>query len=135
MSTISVEARHLAVVEDGYQVIWQYQGDLGSVLHHAVKTGIDVPSTAEGGFILVALDIDGEGFDIVQTETCRESKDKTSLAIIAKAITALQVAERGIRAAEGPARRSQDEPTRRPEPDVPGYCTCGTLTKLCEGQR
>jgi len=21
----------------------------------------------------------------------------------------------------------------RPEPDVPGYCTCGTLTRLCGG--
>jgi len=31
--------------------------------------------------------------------------------------------------------RGQDEPTHRPEPDVPGYCTCGTLTKLCEAQR
>jgi len=29
----------------------------------------------------------------------------------------------------------EDGPTHRPEPDVPGYCTCGTLTKLCEGQR
>ncbi len=135
MSTISVEARHLAVVEDGHQVIWQYQGDLGSVLHHAVKAGIDVPSTAERAFVLVAIDIDGEGFDIVQTETCAGSKDKTSLAIIAKAITALTTAERGIRAAEGPAGRGQDEPTHRPEPDVPGYCTCGTLTKLCEAQQ
>jgi len=33
------------------------------------------------------------------------------------------------------AGRGQDEPTHRPEPDVPGYCTCGTLTKLCEAQR
>ncbi len=134
MSTISVEARHLAVVEDGHEVIWQYQGDLGSVLHRGTRSGIEVPSSAEGGFILVGLDVDGEGFDIVQTETCAGS-DTTSLAIIAKAITALKMAERGIRAAEGPAGRGPAEPTHRPEPDVPGYCTCGTLTKLCEAQR
>ena len=101
MSTISVEARHLAVVEDGHEVIWQYQGDLGSVLHRGTRSGIEVPSSAEGGFILVGLDVDGGGFDIVQTETCGGSKDKTSLAIIARAITALTTAERGIRAAEG----------------------------------
>jgi len=40
--------------------------------------------------------------------------------------------QEGIEVAAG---RGQDEPTHRPEPDVPGYCTCGTLTKLCEGQR
>ncbi len=33
MSTISDEARHLAVVDDGHEVLWQYQMDLGSVLH------------------------------------------------------------------------------------------------------
>jgi hypothetical protein len=27
------------------------------------------------------------------------------------------------------------QPEHRPEPDVPGYCTCGTLTRLCVGQR
>ncbi len=35
----------------------------------------------------------------------------------------------GIEVAAG---RGQDEPTHRPEPDVPGYCTCGTLRELCD---
>jgi len=132
MSTISVEARYLRLLEDGHEVLWQSNRDLGWVLRRGTKSGIDVPDTAEGGFVLIGLDVDGGGYDIVQTET---RLGEPSLAIIAKAITALQVAERGIRAAEGPAGRGQDEPTHRPEPDVPGYCTCGTLTKLCEGQR
>ncbi len=57
MSTISVEARYLALVEDGHEVLWQSNRDLGSVLHRGVKAGIDVPSTAEGGFILIGLDV------------------------------------------------------------------------------
>ncbi len=97
MSTI-VEARHLAVVEDGHEVLWQSNRDLGIVLHRGAKSGIDVPNTAEGGFVLVGLNVDGEGYDIVQTET---RLGERSLAIIAKAITALTTAERGIKAAEG----------------------------------
>jgi hypothetical protein len=27
------------------------------------------------------------------------------------------------------------QPEHRPEPDYPGSCTCGTLTRLCVGQR
>ncbi len=100
MSTI-VEARHLAVVEDGHEVLWQSNRDLGIVLHRGTKSGIDVPSTAEGGFVLVGLDVDGEGYDIVQTETGSAVSGENSLAIIARAITALTTAERGIRAAEG----------------------------------
>jgi len=103
MSTISVEARHLAVVEDGHEVLWQSNRDLCTVLHRGTKPGIDVPSTAEGGFVLVGLDVDGEGYDIVQTETPAGSAvlGENSLVVIARAITALTTAERGIRAAEG----------------------------------
>ncbi len=50
MSTISVEARHLALVENGHQVLWQPNRDLAIVLHRGAAAGIDVPSTAEGGF-------------------------------------------------------------------------------------
>jgi len=45
------------------------------------------------------------------------------------------VSTAGFRAAEGPVVSTTMEPTHLPEPDVPGYCTCGTLTKLCEAQR
>jgi len=106
MSTISVEARYLRLVEDGHEVLWQSNRDLAIVLHRGANAGIDVPSTAEGGFVLVGLDVDGEGYDIVQTETPPGSavSGERSLAIIAKAITALTTAERGIRAAEGQNR-------------------------------
>jgi len=65
----------LAVVEDGHEVLWQSNRDLGSVVHGGVKAGIHLPGTAEGGFVLVAS--------------------------TPRAITALATAEHGIRAAEG----------------------------------
>jgi len=50
-------------------------------------------------------------------------------------LEALQAEVESLEGIEVAAGRGQDEPTHRPEPDVPGYCTYGTLTKLCEGQR
>jgi len=81
-----------------------------------------------------ALGDDIDAFKVKQ-DTLEQSTRDAGIGGLRARLEALQAEVESLEGIEVAAGRGQDEPTHRPEPDVPGYCTCGTLTKLCEAQR
>ncbi len=106
-------------------VLWRDQSDISSALILGRHEGrIDVPTTAEAGYVLIALDIDGEGFDYVLSE----GAPGASLEVLRRAAASLAAAEHSLGAAMG------SEMATRTKPECPTWCTISQERHAVEGR-
>lgn len=125
-SHLAISPRSMEVTSSDGQVLWAENGDL-SVGLYAARADFRMPHNGESGHVVIALDVDGGGWSEVATSA---RIGETPVDVIDRAIKALTLARAGLTQATSALTASH-----RPDRDVPGYCTCGTLTRLCEAQR
>lgn len=95
---IAVRPSKLCIEAGALSVVWQDNDDLGCVIHTARKNPDHhrLPTNVEGGYVLIALDIDGGEFDEVHTEA---PGSRTSVEVINQAIVALTLSREACEAA------------------------------------
>lgn len=95
-----IQARQLTITQNGVTVDWEQSGDVEIALVRGTrKTSVYMPTSAEGGYVVLGLDVDGEGWAEAITQTPAGGAVST-VDVLESAIKHLTVLRDGIRAVE-----------------------------------